>query len=60
MRKTVWYYETINRYTGVIDRFFSMLYVDEIRAKKWVYSVDCLGWIEDGKVMAFFGEFAED
>lgn len=60
MRKTVWYYETINRYTGVVERFFSRLYVDEIRSKKWVYFVDCLGWIEDGKITAFFGEFAEE
>ena len=60
MRKTVWFYETVNRFTGQVNRFCSMLYVDEIRDKKWVFSVDCLGWIEDGKIMAFFGEFAED
>ena len=60
MRKTVWFYETVNRFTGEVKRFFSMLYVDEIREKNWVYAVDCLGWVEDGKIMAFFGEFAED
>ena len=60
MRKTIWYYETVNRFTGEVKRFFSRLYTDEIRLQKWVYAVDCLGWIEDGKIMTFFGEFAED
>lgn len=60
MRKTIWYYETINRFTGEVKRFFSMLYVDEIREKSWVFSVDCLGWIEDNQIMAFFGEFAAE
>lgn len=60
MRTTVWYYESINRFTGEVKRFFSRLYVDEISEKSWAFSVDCLGWIEDGKITAFFGEFAED
>ena len=60
MRKTVWYYEAINRYNSEVKRFFSRLYVEEIQKKSWVYSADCLGWIEDGKIMAFHGEFAED
>lgn len=60
MRKTIWYYEIINRHTGEVKRFFSRLYIDEILEKSWVYSVDCLGWIEDNRIMAFFGEFAED
>ena len=60
MRKIVWYYETVNRFTGVVERFFSRLYLDEIQAKKWVFSVDCLGCIEDGKITTFLWEFAED
>lgn len=51
MRKRVWFYETVNRFTGEVKRFYSTLNVDEIRSKKWVYSAVCLWWIEDGKIM---------
>ena len=60
MRKTVWFYEAINKYTGEVKRFFSRLYVDEISEKLCSYFVDCIGWIEDNKITAHFGEFAEE